>query len=136
MQSKANKEKEHEEQRLGQLIYDALNSCTDYIPKLKNAVVIIAEHIQKENKEGALELLPKATEGISWLVGAIAALKKHGLLESINIEEINEHLKELESALKNRDFVLTADLLEYEIAPMLDSWLYAIRQEAKLKKEI
>jgi len=120
--------KESEESNLEQLINDTLNSCAEYIPKLKDASMEVAELIHSSDNKKALSMMPSIFEGLGWLVEAVNALQKHNCLLDIDLKVLMQKLEEVKSALEKRDYVLTADLFEYEIEPILDNWLEKVNE--------
>lgn len=118
-----------------ELILETLETCEEYIPKLIDATTTIAYHFQSGNEAAGVELLHPVFEGIGWVIEAVNGIQQNRCQLDIQLEEMNELLRTLEEALEIRDYVQMADLFEYEIAPMLDSWLRKIqdaRQQLKM----
>lgn len=114
-----------------QLIQETLDSCQEYIPKLIKAVSATAYKIQSGNEADGVLIMSSIFEGLQWVIDAVQGLKNNGHLLEIDISNITDHLKELEEALKIRDYVLVADLFEYEIGPALQTWLGNIQAYLK-----
>jgi len=55
------------------------------------------------------------------------SLKDHKEYES-NAEELNDLFSEMSSVLENEDWILLADLLEYEFLPAVEKWKKVIKQ--------
>ena len=119
-----------DKEKIEKLVNDTLKSMDEYLPRLKNSMTVIAEKIQGEGeeREEGFKLLTKAIEGITWCVDAVVALKKFGYLTEIDLESANKVLRELEDALKKQELVLAADILEYEIKPVLGEWIGVVKK--------
>lgn len=111
-----------------QLVRETMESCLDYIPKLIKAVSETAEKIQSGNEAAGIRLMPPVFDGLQWVMEAIQGMQRNGFLREINLEGLLKQFKELENALEIRDYVLIADLFEYEIGPVLEDWLKTIEQ--------
>lgn len=80
--------------------------------------------------EKMFEVLIVMTHKMEHLIGMITQ-EKELLTEEIHIEEINEILKELIDGVENADYVLIADLLEYEMLEKINEWNTIIEQSCK-----
>lgn len=112
--------------RVEQLVRETIESCVDYMPKLIKAVSEIGEKIQSGNEAAGICLMPPVFEGLQWVIEAILGMQQNGFLHEIDTERLTKQFKELENALEIRDYVLIADLFEYEIGPVLEGWLKTI----------
>ncbi|WP_273483048.1 hypothetical protein [Desulforamulus ruminis] len=74
-----------------------------------------------------MSILPNVIDGLQWLVEAVQGIQQNGCNLSITIASLTKHFEELERALEVRDYVLTADLFEYEITPTLEEWLKKVK---------
>ncbi|MCL0081405.1 hypothetical protein M1N64_04175 [Peptococcaceae bacterium] len=111
-----------------QLAKETLQSCQEYIYKLADATVKIAEQIQSGNEGEGMRMIPPVLDGMQWLFEAMQGLQQHGYLLEIDWRATVDKFKELEAALTVRDYVLIADIFEYEIEPALKEWLEKIEQ--------
>lgn len=112
-----------------QLILETIETGIDYLPKLyaglRNMVVLL-----QEGKEGeGIDLFQKSLDGLEWsssLTEAILTIpiagRSHLLSDEWKEKAVNlrDNLRELNEAWANRDYVLIADIVEYEILPYLD----------------
>ncbi|MEI2427197.1 hypothetical protein V8V54_19745 [Priestia megaterium] len=104
-----------------QLVNETIETLKEYIPKLQNACNDITEALQTNSHSTALQLIGQFSEGMDWVSEANILLAK--LNVEVNIEEltnINGFFKEINSALSIEDYVLVADLFQYEVKPSLD----------------
>lgn len=108
------------------LIEDTLNSIKGYMPKLIFGCNNAIENLQVGNEAVALQTLPAIVEGLEWILEAISGLQAIGQLNEIEIVALTKHFQDLVSALELNDYVLLADVLEYEISPVLNNWLQVI----------
>jgi hypothetical protein len=106
-----------------EIITETLDTLKEYIPKLVRASESIAENLQGGDHYEAMQQLPYYFEGIEWVVSALNGISKNRIKFEIESSSLNEHLIEAEEAIKNQDYILLADLLEYEFTPILEEWL-------------
>lgn len=111
-----------------QLIKETLQSCREYLPKLIAVVANTAGYIQSGNEAEGVCLMPSVFDGLQWVTDAIRGIQQNGFNLEIDLQSITERFKELEGALEIRDYVLIADIFEYEIGPTLEEWLKKIEQ--------
>lgn len=91
-----------------------------YLLNLPKGCLIIAELLREENIVSALENISNFSEGVSWIMQANAKLHEEGKVTLLVADKINNFLEEINSGLEIQDFVLVADLFEYEIAPFFE----------------
>lgn len=105
------------------LIKDTLLSIKEYVPKLISASETVTEYLQTENEFKALKLIVEMTEGIEWVIEALNNIQNLKKIELVDTSVISNQIVEVNQALQSRDFVLTADLFEYEVKVTLEEWL-------------
>ncbi len=106
-----------------QLIKETRRSCQDYLPKLIQATSSISHGLQSGNEVEAMAVLPDVITGLQWLVEAVRGMQGNGCDLDISSDLLTAHFHELEQALRVKDYILLADLFEYEITPTLEDWL-------------
>lgn len=104
-----------------QLLIDSIKSYNEYLAKFPQGCVIIADFIRKDKIKEAIDLILDFDEGIRWLTEMNNLLKKNGYEASLEIIQIHEYLNEINNALLIQDFIVVADMFEYEIAPFFES---------------
>lgn len=114
---------------------ELLESLENYMPKLINASSFMAENIQTGNEGKAFTILQDYIDGMMWFTEAVGAIKSVNslYLEKIDLDEWNRKLLDMQQALENQDYVLFADILEYEIKQILQEYLTYITE---LKMEV
>ncbi|PAE19811.1 hypothetical protein CHH80_14835 [Bacillus sp. 7504-2] len=105
------------------IITETLDTLKEYIPRLVRASESIAENLQGGDQYEAMQQLPHYFEGIEWVVSALNGIGKNGVDIDIETSSLNDFLKEAEEAITHQDYILLADLLEYEFTPILEQWL-------------
>lgn len=115
------------------LIFETKQSCEEYLPKLIQACDIMSEKIQCNDVEWFNDY-QLFLEGLSWFVSAVEGIRKISEieLEGIDIKKINVLLREMEKTLFNKDYVMLADLLGYELKEMLSNYLEIIKRDISL----
>lgn len=116
-----------------ELIFETKKSCEEYLPKLIYACDMISQKIQSNDVEW-FNTYQLFLDGLSWFISAIQGIRKvsENELKEINIEEFVILLKEVEKALFNKDYVMLADLLEYELKEKLDEYLEIIKRDINI----
>ena len=108
-------------------INELIDSAAQYLNRLAPGVIGLADearfalHID-------IERIRDIYEGIGWMMEAIASIPFADLgLVPIEAHEgtMTKHLKELLSSYERSDYVYLADILEYEIYPVICGWMEA-----------
>lgn len=98
---------------------EALITAEKYIDSLKAGILQAVSYYQSGEESKGSALVIQICDGIEWLVKALTLCYDIINLQR-NINILNEKLNEIVDAFENEDYVLIADLLEYEIIPVLD----------------
>lgn len=99
------------------LIVETIESYNMYVEKVPVGAEYIANSLREDNVKEALRAIKDFSEGVLWLSEASELLKSNGVTANLNIEKIQEFLIEINNGLELQDYVLVADMFEYEIAP-------------------
>jgi len=102
------------------LIKETIESYNEYLLKLPLGCQEIADNIRTDNLSGALKSILEFSEGAGWLINANVLLEKNSFSNPLNPEKINEFLTEINTGLEIQDYVLVADMFEYEIKPFFE----------------
>lgn len=97
-------------------ILEVMESYNEYLDKLPGGCKSIAEYLRNNRIDEALELILHFSKGVSWLCEVNEKLSLLGFNNSLHIERINEFLIEINSGLEIQDYLIVADIFEYEIA--------------------
>lgn len=119
-----------------QIIEETKESLLDYIPRLIDAATSMAENLQSGNHYEAMHQLPLFFEGIDWTLQAIVGIQNNGYPIEIDSTLLNNFLGEVATAMQNQDFILLADLLEYEFTPIFETWLDEVAKLTGGKNEV
>ncbi|MGE8033502.1 hypothetical protein [Lysinibacillus sp. NPDC093692] len=101
-------------------VMEVVNSYNEYILKVSSGSIQIAEHLRKDEVPEAMQMILQFSEGMGWLVEASDLLSKNKVTVNLPVEQIHEFLNEINSGLELQDYVLVADMFEYEIAPFFE----------------
>ena len=95
-----------------------VKECLEFVI---NESSTIATEFQMGNTGKANQKLINYIENVSCLVSAVDALrgKNVDLVANVKIGELQKVLEEMEKAMLSQDYVLLADILEYEIKEVL-----------------
>ncbi|BDH60812.1 hypothetical protein MTP04_09420 [Lysinibacillus sp. PLM2] len=105
---------------MSELVVEVIESYNNYIENVGPGSIKIAEHLRKDEIQDAMQMILQFSEGMSWLVQASELLIKNGVKVVLETEKINEFLTEINNGLEMEDFVIVADMFEYEIAPFFE----------------
>jgi hypothetical protein len=116
-----------------EIAVDSIAEALAYLDRVERLTPSLAESFQISPGQEAYENLRQLYQGFYWLNLLLEKLqaKFDVSLEDIQIKEVpvREHLLKFVSILKKligsqeqRDFVLIADLLQYEICPLIPVW--------------
>lgn len=101
-------------------IKELIESYNDYVKKIPVGALYIANYLREDNLNNALTAIKDFSEGVLWLSEASDLLVKNSVEAALNIEQIQEFLIEVNDGLEKQDYVLVADMFEYEIAPFFE----------------
>lgn len=113
------------------LVRESLADLQVYLPRLSGGLKDIASLFRLGEFKKALALLPKAVEGIGWLIKvfeytALLLGVDWKNLKDIDFEGERDNvvlkLGDLSRALEDRDFIRLSDILAYEVAPIVEGW--------------
>lgn len=108
------------------------------IPHLKEAAIAAATYFRSNDFRRAQQKFSEALDGCRWLTDTLVFLRKN--MESWSEDQIHaeswqqtekiygEAIKEILDAYQKSDYVLLADLLEYDLSNCLDKWLEQLQQ--------
>lgn len=122
------------------LIGQALRSTLSFIPLLARASVDTSQRFREGDVHAGSEQLSEALEGCQWFVETIhhARGAASGIGAAVqHIERWHQAEKmlfnvigELTATFDRKDYVLAADLLEYELTAALEMWIPVLSSEA------
>lgn len=101
-------------------VIEVIGSYNEYILKVSPGSIQIAEHLRKDEVQEAMQMILQFSEGMGWLVEASNLLSKNKVTVHLPVEQIHEFLNEINNGLELQDYVLVADMFEYEIAPFFE----------------
>lgn len=70
-----------------------------------------------------LGILSDVVEGVEWLIDAVRAMVG---IDDDTVDRITDALDAMEGAVRNLDYTLIADILEYEIQEIAAEWRCAL----------
>lgn len=122
------------------LIGQALRSALSFIPLLTQASTETARLFREGEVHRASENLNEALEGCQWFVETVhhARGAASGVGNSVSGPErwleaekfFSKVLRELTETFDRKDYVMTADVLEYELKGALEMWLPVLQNES------
>ncbi|MBI2061730.1 MAG: hypothetical protein HYT87_18470 [Nitrospirae bacterium] len=119
---------------LSEAVVGALDRAFDYLDRLREGIRVCVEKYRSGEDLSAHRLLAECLDGLVWFVSFSTNMRValrlnyddeyfQGETLTAKQNRLYEHIRELEKAQKNMDTVYMADLLEYEIEPILKDWM-------------
>ncbi|MBD7943038.1 hypothetical protein H9650_02825 [Psychrobacillus sp. Sa2BUA9] len=105
---------------MNKLVEETIESYNEYLSILPKGCQKIADDIRQTNLNEALKEILAFSEGVSWLISANVNLEKYLYYNPLNTEKIHVFLNEINSGLEIQDYVIVADMFEYEIKPFFE----------------
>lgn len=102
-------------------INEVVQSYNEYIQNIAPGSLQIAGFLRQDDVKAAVQLILQFSEGMSWLVQAGELLVQNEVKVNLQAEQIHEFLEEINNGLEIQDYVLVADMFEYEIAPYFEA---------------
>jgi len=102
-----------------QQVIELMASARECLTILINDSSDIAKDFQAGNTVRANQRLIEYIENISCLFKAVEILREQGQTVNVEISLLQNVLLGMEEAMNSRDYVLLADILEYEIKDVL-----------------
>ncbi|GEN35036.1 hypothetical protein [Aneurinibacillus danicus] len=107
---------EQNKQKL-ELLETSCEMIDSLVSRIEQAVTLY--HGGKE-AEGSQKIIP-IIDDLEQLMQAMT-LTADVQVEKVEVFVLNDFLTEIVSAFENQDYVLLADLFEYEVSPVLQAW--------------
>ena len=119
---------------LQDLVANNLTNAKKYLEKLVPAFQKAADLFRMGNEQEANQYYLQILDGIDWfsqviltIVNAQVDIFKEQTLEERQ-KKLTEFMAQMLEANQNQDWVLMADLLEYEMAPFYKDWQEVLSQ--------
>jgi len=121
------------------LIKETIKEASEYLPKLKNGISDTVSYFRNGEEKQAHDNYQLVMDGLEWYTGVI--IKVLSLLDEQElynkaekmIKKLNRPLSDMMVAYNKQDYVLVADILEYEIIEYVVKF---IDINEKIKKRI
>ena len=122
-----------------ELCRDVIFSAYQYLQGSIPQVLTLSQTFYHGGDSGSWTSLNEFLEGLQWIVGSYVLLTQHR--DSIRVfessvwdgysravEQLQQMIPELVESIENNDQVLLADLLTYEIVPLLEEMQLSLKQ--------
>jgi len=125
----------------GQVITDGLETAVTYLPVLQSGLTDIAAFLQEGREGEGISKFLQVVPGLEWLGQILSGAEL--ILEDTTSKDsfkacaagYGKKLEELLDGWQNRDYVLIADLLEYELAPFIQELVPLIQDTLSIITE-
>ncbi|QEY20496.1 MULTISPECIES: hypothetical protein [unclassified Psychrobacillus] len=105
---------------MSDLLKDTVESYNNYLVRLPIGCQEISNLLRKDLIMDAMNLITNFSEGVIWLTTANDLFLQSKLHSELNAKKIHEFLHEVNNGLEIQDYVLIADMFEYEIKPFFE----------------
>lgn len=96
-------------------VQSVLEDYQAYLSNIPNGLLTLIDLFRNQQYKDALKVLGDFSEGLLWLEQASGYLKASNIGIEYDIQKVINNLEEINEALQNEDFLLVADILEYEL---------------------
>jgi transcriptional regulator of heat shock response len=100
---------------------ELLKTAYEYLTNLTKGTLEAAVNFQSGQEFKGFQSVSLIANGIMWLIEAIE-MTRQVQEEEISIDGIADIVREINEAMQKRDTVSLADLLEFEVSPILQKW--------------
>lgn len=91
-----------------------------YVAKIPAGLQYIADSLRTDNIQVALKEILNFSEGITWINQMEEVLNEQRVNPNINKHKLEGYLILINEGLEKQDFVLVADIFEYEVLPFFE----------------
>lgn len=102
---------------------EILDEFISYISKIPLGSKYISDNLRAGNIQLALNEILNLSEGINWLFSVEYILSEKGSNPYLNKQQLDNFLNLINEGLEKQDFVLVADIFEYEMMPYFEQIL-------------
>jgi len=110
-------------------VLEAIITAENYMGNIRNGIELIVNNYRGGNYYKAKENMKDLVEGLVWLNEVLTYTKSY---HSINPLDLSNIFNEMVIAFENTDTVMLADLLEYEVLPIIEAWQGTLKKEVKV----
>ena len=105
---------------MNELIEETIESYNKYIKNLPLGCQKIADMLREDKIVDAMKNILNFSEGVMWIMDAAKLFEKNNIKSSLNTNKIDEFLSEINRGIEIEDYILVADMFEYEIKPFFE----------------
>jgi len=101
---------------------EIMDTAVNYLARLISGILPAADEIRFQAGSSA-EAVGDITEGLGWLTEAFGVLAANKLIDFMPDEaSVMDIINRIGQCLQRFDYIYLADILEYEIYPLLSKW--------------
>jgi len=105
---------------------EVLRTAYEYLDKLMKGTLVAADDFHSGQENKGFQSVSLIADGTLWLIEAIE-LTRQVQKKEIMTAGIMAKITEINEAMQKKDMVLIADLLEFEVVPILQMWQMGIQ---------
>lgn len=113
---------------LNKMIQESMESYKEYAAKLPGGCQQIADHLRSDSVLVAIDMIRQFSEGVTWLTDMNTILHNNNAILPLETSRIFEFLEEVNNGLGIQDYVIVADMFEYELQPFFEQHYLAIKE--------
>lgn len=111
---------------MDEIVNESLEMYIEYMRNLPNACLHISNLIKEDGLINAINLIRQFSDGMSWVIDMNKLLVANNVVHQLDITQVQGFLSEITDAFESQDYVLIADLFEYELVPYFERHLQEI----------
>ena len=98
---------------------DAFESAIDYMDRVYKELPSMIEEYKSKNIVEASDKMMDLSDGLNWIYDVIRLTSD---FNTLNSSDMMEFYAEMTDALENKEYDLLADMLQYELMPIIKNW--------------
>lgn len=107
---------------MNELLAETVESYNNYLIKIPRGCQTVADLLRADQIRNAMQIVADFSDGVIWLTTANDMFQKNGFKSELDSKKIHEFLNEVNNGLEIQDYVLVADMFEYEIKPFFEKY--------------
>ncbi|MDN4606797.1 hypothetical protein [Sporosarcina highlanderae] len=106
---------------------ELIEAYNEYISKVPKGCQFISDNLREDNILDAMTEISHFAEGANWLSTVCRYFMEKDISDGIDINKVTEYLMEVNRGLELKDYIVVADMFEYEIQPFFERFSNGIK---------
>ena len=98
---------------------EAFETAIDYMDRIHKEIPLMVEYYKNNTITDVSDKMFDLSEGLYWIYDVVRLTTEYNSLVS---SEIIDSYSEMNQAFENKEYILLADILQYELMPLIKAW--------------